>query len=86
MLRCVVGSCYAGSLFSYSSLVLLHRYRNFRTFTSPRPVQFACVTLDPGGDVVCAATRDTYEIYMWSMQRGVLLEVRGVVHAEGSVT
>lgn len=51
------------------------RYRNFRTFTSPRPVQFSCLTLDPSGEVVCAASHDTFEIFVWSMQTGRLLEV-----------
>jgi periodic tryptophan protein 2 len=55
----------------------MNRYRNFRTFSSPRPVQFSCVSLDPSVEVVCAATRDSYEVYIWSVQRGVLLEVLG---------
>ena len=52
-----------------------HRYRNFRTFASPRPVQFSCLTLDPSGEVVCAASHDTFEIFVWSMATGRLLEV-----------
>lgn len=51
------------------------RYRNFRTFTSPRPVQFASLAVDSSGEVVCAGGQDTYEIYVWSMQTGRLLEV-----------
>ena len=54
---------------------LLVRYRNFRTFASPRPVQFSCLTLDPSGEVVCAGSHDTFEIFVWSMQTGRLLEV-----------
>ncbi|KAJ8297869.1 hypothetical protein KUTeg_024400 [Tegillarca granosa] len=53
----------------------LNRYRNFRTFTSPRPVQFSCITVDHSGEVVCAGGRDTFEIFVWSMQTGRLLEV-----------
>ena len=53
----------------------LGRYRNFRTFASPRPVQFSCLTLDPSGEVVCAGSHDTFEIFVWSMQTGRLLEV-----------
>jgi periodic tryptophan protein 2 len=53
----------------------LHRYRNFRTFASPRPVQFSCLTLDPSGEVVCAGSHDTFEVYVWSMQTGRLLEL-----------
>ncbi|ELU01708.1 hypothetical protein CAPTEDRAFT_223834 [Capitella teleta] len=53
----------------------LNRYRNFRTFTSPRPVQFASLAVDGSGEVVCAGGQDTYEIYVWSMQTGRLLEI-----------
>ena len=52
------------------------RYRNFRTFTSPRPVQFASLAVEPSGEIVCAGGRDTFEIYVWSMQTGRLLEVK----------
>jgi periodic tryptophan protein 2 len=51
------------------------RYRNFRTFTSPTPVQFCSLAVDPSGDVVCAGSLDTFEIYMWSVQTGKLLDV-----------
>ncbi|WAR00919.1 PWP2-like protein [Mya arenaria] len=53
----------------------LNRYRNFRTFTSPRPCQFSCLTIDPSGDIVCAGALDSFEIFVWSMQTGRLLEV-----------
>lgn len=53
----------------------LIRYRNFRTFTSPTPVQFCSLAVDPSGDVVCAGSLDTFEIYMWSVQTGKLLDV-----------
>ena len=56
-----------------------HRYRNFRTFASPRPTQFVCLTLDPSGEVVCAGSHDTFEIFVWSVQTGRLLEVCSVV-------
>ncbi|KAK2188503.1 hypothetical protein NP493_130g01036 [Ridgeia piscesae] len=53
----------------------LSRYRNFRTFTSPRPVQFSCLAVDPSGEVVCAGAMDTFEVFVWSMQTGRLLEI-----------
>ena len=56
--------------------VCVCRYRNFRTFVSPRPVQFSSLTLDPSGEVVCAGSHDTFEVYVWSMKTGRLLEVR----------
>ncbi|XP_037686667.1 periodic tryptophan protein 2 homolog isoform X2 [Choloepus didactylus] len=53
----------------------LHRYRNFRTFTSPRPTQFSCVAVDCSGEIVSAGAQDSFEIFIWSMQTGRLLEV-----------
>ncbi|KAM9088642.1 periodic tryptophan protein 2 homolog isoform 2-T3 [Megaptera novaeangliae] len=53
----------------------LHRYRNFRTFTSPRPTQFSCVAVDSSGDIVSAGAQDSFEILIWSMQTGRLLDV-----------
>lgn len=53
----------------------LHRYRNFRTFTSPRPSQFACLAVDCSGEIVCAGSQDSFEVFVWSMQTGRLLDV-----------
>ena len=53
----------------------LIRYRNFRTFTSPTPVQFCSLAVDPSGDVVFAGSVDSFEIYMWSVHTGKLLDV-----------
>ncbi|XP_032889372.1 periodic tryptophan protein 2 homolog [Amblyraja radiata] len=53
----------------------LHRYRNFRTFTSPRLAQFSCLALDPSGEIVCAGSRDSFQVFVWSMQSGRLLDV-----------
>ncbi|XP_030758339.1 periodic tryptophan protein 2 homolog [Sitophilus oryzae] len=51
------------------------RYRNFRTFTSPRPVQFSCVAVDTSGEFVSAGGQDIFEIYLWSVKTGRLLEI-----------
>jgi periodic tryptophan protein 2 len=53
----------------------LIRYRNFRTFTSPTPVQFSSLAVDPSGEVVSAGSTDSFEVYMWSVQTGKLLDV-----------
>lgn len=54
----------------------LVRYRNFRTFTTPSPVQFNSLAVDPSGEIVCAGgTGDGFEIYMWSTQTGKLLDI-----------
>ncbi|NXR08830.1 PWP2 protein, partial [Semnornis frantzii] len=51
------------------------RYRNFRTFTSPRPSQFSCLAVDSSGEIVSAGSQDSFEIFIWSMQSGRLLDV-----------
>ncbi|KAF5314620.1 hypothetical protein D9611_007160 [Ephemerocybe angulata] len=53
----------------------LIRYRNFRTFTSPSPVQFSCLAVDPSGEVVAAGSSDSYEVFLWSVQTGKLLDI-----------
>lgn len=51
------------------------RYRNFKTFTSPKPVQFNCVTVDPSGEVVCAGSLDSFEVYVWNVVGGNLIDI-----------
>lgn len=51
------------------------RYRNFRTFTTPEPVQFVCLAVDGSGEVVCAGSKDTFQVFVWSMKTGNLLDV-----------
>lgn len=53
----------------------LVRYRNFRTFTSPTPVQFSCLAVDPSGEVVAAGSTDSFEVFLWSVQTGKLLDI-----------
>lgn len=62
---------YDGTVRAYD----LVRYRNFRTFTSPSPVQFVSLAVDPSGEIVCAGSSDTFDTYMWSVQTGKLLEI-----------
>ncbi|KAG9473021.1 hypothetical protein GDO78_015312 [Eleutherodactylus coqui] len=67
----LVSSSLDGTVRAYSLL----RYRNFRTFTSPRLTQFSCLAVDGSGDLVCAGAQDAFEVYVWSMQTGKLLDV-----------
>ncbi|KAK7097896.1 periodic tryptophan protein 2 homolog [Littorina saxatilis] len=53
----------------------LTRYRNFKTFTAPRHVQFSCVAVDPSGSIVCAGCQDVFEIYVWNIKTSKLLEI-----------
>lgn len=50
-------------------------YRNFRTFASPRPVQFSSVSVDSSGEFVAAGGQDVFEIFLWSVKTGRLLEI-----------
>lgn len=50
------------------------RYRNFRTFTAPQRTSFSCLAIDPSSEVVCAASHDSFDIYLWSVQTGALLD------------
>nr|CAD7606408.1 unnamed protein product [Timema genevievae] len=67
----VVSASLDGTVRAYD----MTRYRNFRTFTSLRPVQFACLALDTSGEFVAAGGQDVFEIYLWSIKIGRLVEV-----------
>lgn len=50
------------------------RYRNFRTFTAANRIQFTSLAIDPSGEVVCAGSNDDFDIHLWSVQTGQLLD------------
>ncbi|KAF1813820.1 WD40 repeat-like protein [Eremomyces bilateralis CBS 781.70] len=52
----------------------LIRYRNFRTFTAPTRLSFSSLAVDPSGEVVCAGSLDSFDIHVWSVQTGQLLD------------
>eukprot|EP00658_Telonema_sp_P-2_P006120 TRINITY_DN12328_c0_g1_i6.p1 TRINITY_DN12328_c0_g1~~TRINITY_DN12328_c0_g1_i6.p1 ORF type:complete len:458 (-),score=99.34 TRINITY_DN12328_c0_g1_i6:152-1525(-) len=68
--KCVVSASLDGSVRAFD----LVRYRNFRTMTTPSPVQFTSLAVDPSGEVVCAGALEPFEIYVWSLQTGKLLD------------
>jgi len=53
----------------------LHRYRTFRTLTTPTPVQFLSLAVDASGEIVCAGSTDPFHIYSWNLQTGKLLDI-----------
>lgn len=53
----------------------LMRYRNFKTYTTPKPTQFQALAVDSTAEIVAAGTLDTFEIYVWSVQTGKLCDV-----------
>ena len=52
----------------------LKRYRNFKTFTAPTRLSFSSLAVDPSGEVVCAGSLDSFDIHIWSVQTGQLLD------------
>jgi periodic tryptophan protein 2 len=52
----------------------LVRYRNFRTFTAPQRLSFSSLAVDPSGEVVCAGSVDSFDIHIWSVQTGQMLD------------
>ncbi|KAI4140606.1 MAG: hypothetical protein L6R39_005726 [Caloplaca ligustica] len=52
----------------------LIRYRNFRTFSAPARLSFSSLAVDPSGDVVCAGSLDSFNIHIWAVQTGQLLD------------
>ncbi|KAK4946664.1 hypothetical protein LTR28_007770, partial [Elasticomyces elasticus] len=52
----------------------LIRYRNFRTFTASSRLSFSCLAVDPAGEVVAAGSLDSFDIHIWSVQTGQLLD------------
>jgi periodic tryptophan protein 2 len=52
----------------------LIRYRCFRTFTAPSRLSFSSLAVDPSGEVVAAGSLDDFDIHVWSVQTGQLLD------------
>lgn len=52
----------------------LIRYRCFRTFTAPKRLSFSSIAVDPSGEVVAAGSLDDFDIHLWSVQTGQLLD------------
>ncbi len=55
----------------------LARYKNFRTMRTPEghAAQLLCLAVDGSGEVICAGAMEPYEIYVWSLRNGQLLDV-----------
>ena len=52
----------------------LIRYRCFRTFTAPKRLSFSSIAVDPSGEVVAAGSLDDFDVHIWSVQTGQLLD------------
>ncbi|XP_051155640.1 periodic tryptophan protein 2 homolog [Leptopilina boulardi] len=67
----IVSSSLDGSIRAYD----LVRYRNFKTYTSPKPVQFSCLALDSSDEFLAAGGQNVFEIYLWSVKTGSLMDI-----------
>ena len=68
----VISASYDGSVRAFD----LRKYRNFRTMVGPPPRrQFACVAVDEMGDLVAAGCRESFEVIVWSLRTGQILEL-----------
>ncbi|KAJ2896170.1 uncharacterized protein MKZ38_005777 [Zalerion maritima] len=52
----------------------LIRSRNFRTLTTPTRLSFSCLAVDPAGEVVAAGSLDSFDIHLWRVETGQLLD------------
>lgn len=52
----------------------LIRYRNFRSFSAPTRLSFSSLAVDPSGEVVCAGSLGSFDVHIWSVQTGQLLD------------
>lgn len=69
--KAVISSSLDGTVRAFDLL----RYKNFRTMTTPSPVQFTSLAVDSSGEMVCAGALDPFHIYVWSLQTGALLDM-----------
>mmetsp|Transcript_3379 Transcript_3379/g.5678 ORF Transcript_3379/g.5678 Transcript_3379/m.5678 type:complete len:393 (-) Transcript_3379:434-1612(-) len=53
----------------------LVKYKNFRTLQPSKSTQLTCLGIETQGDIVCAGSNEPYEIYVWSLKTGVLIDV-----------
>ncbi|CAJ0561664.1 unnamed protein product, partial [Mesorhabditis spiculigera] len=53
----------------------LKRYRNFRTLVCPEPTQLGALAVDAAGDIVIAAAKELFSVFVWSLETGRLLDV-----------
>ena len=52
----------------------LVRNRCFRTLKPPEPAQLCCLAVDTGGEIIAAGSADTFQIFLWSLRTGKLLD------------
>ena len=56
----VVSASLDGTVRAYD----LVRYRNFRTFVTPKPAQFVSLAADQSGEILCAGSLDGFQVQL----------------------
>ena len=67
----LVSSSLDGTIRAYD----LIKYKNFRIMTTPKQTQLICCSVDYSGEIVTAGSLDTYNIFVWSLKTGDLIDV-----------
>lgn len=68
----IISASYDGTVRAFD----IRRYRNFRVMVGPPPRrQFGCVAADGAGDLIAAGCVDSFEIIVWSLRTGQVVEV-----------
>ena len=53
----------------------LVKYKNFRTLKPNKPTQFTCLAIESQGDIVCAGSNDPFNVFVWSLRTGQLIDI-----------
>ena len=67
----LVSSSLDGTIRAYD----LIKYKNFRIMTTPKQTQLICCSVDYSGEIVAGGSLDTYNIFVWSLKTGDLIDV-----------
>ena len=53
----------------------LVKYRNFRVLYPNKPTQFNSLAVDSSGDLIVAGALDPFNLYVWSLRTGQLVDI-----------
>ena len=67
----LISSSLDGTIRAYD----LIKYKNFRIMTTPKQTQLICCSVDYSGEIVAAGSLNTYNIFVWSIKTGDLIDV-----------